>query len=1106
MADKYTIDVEARFVDNISDGAKDAADSLKDIEDAAKKAKKETDGLGKKKVKPDVDADTNKFLRKIRQAENRARKFAGTKTTKVLSAIDKASAVINKVVNKSKNIAGKTWKAYIKVRDSDAVSALKNIGSMGRSLAGKTWTTLVKIKDYATAPLTKIKNALFSIKTLIGAIAAGWAANQLIANPIQLADAYSSAQIGFSTLLGKDAGQKMMDDLDAFAKATPFGTSDVISQAQRMIAMGWDANSIITDMETIGDAAAATGKGTEGLQSIVTALAQIKSKGKLSTEELNQLAEAGISAKRYIAEGLGYGSGDEGLAAMTKDLENGAIGSEAALQALLSGMKEYQGMMETTANETVGGLWSQIQDAFEINIFRRWGQGLQDGAKRGFGAILDLLDSSEDALATFGDMVYDIGKSLSNWAADKLENVVATVKEITGTEEFQNASLGGKISMLWEGVVSNPLAEWWSSTVVPWWDSTAVPWLAERAASMGAAIGQGLTSALVTLFGGSDALIDGAEQGATIAGSFVQGFTDNFDGSAITEAFVIAISNVWDALPAWAKILIGGKVVSSGIGTFNGVVGGVKAFAANAGTVLGSASAGTGLLGLGSNTAIALGAGNLAGGASVGAAGLSALGLGSIFGGVAGAAGIVDGIFDIFKGTKSSGRKAQDSYFKGGTKLGLVGSGAAAGAAIGSVVPGAGTAVGGLIGAGVGGLSAMFGGDKLGEILSEFFTETLPEKWGEFWDGVGEFFSETVPSALSTASEKVSTFFMETVPEKWGEFWDGVGEFFTETVPYALGYAVGKVYAFFTETIPEKWDALWNAIGTFFTETIPQWASVAWNDHIVPFFTETIPEKWDVLWETIGTFFTETIPEWASSVWNDNIVPFFTETIPGFFSSLWDSVCGFFTEQLPSLASGIWSSISTFFTETIPGWISSAISSVKNSFTSGFSAGSKGGAARGGVFGGTNAMDAFYRGGIAGYPIGGMVRGGPQLIKVAEEGTPEMIIPLGIQRRDRALQLWAKTGEMLGVGRFARGGRTDGQETGLQFYDHSDSASPALESHGVQVDVGGVHVEINVQAGDSTNIAEAIKAQANEIAETVAGVIADALSGQFENTPVRGGA
>lgn len=69
--------------------------------------------------------------------------------------------------------------------------------------------------------------------------------------------------------------------------------------------------------------------------------------------------------------------------------------------------------------------------------------------------------------------------------------------------------------------------------------------------------------------------------------------------------------------------------------------------------------------------------------------------------------------------------------------------------------------------------------------------------------------------------------------------------------------------------------------------------------------------------------------------------------------------------------------------------------------------------ARGGIVGKNGAM---------GFADGGMVRGGPQLITVAEEGTPEMIIPLGSQRRQRAVQLWEKTGHILGVPGFVNGG------------------------------------------------------------------------------------
>ena len=145
------------------------------------------------------------------------------------------------------------------------------------------------------------------------------------------------------------------------------------------------------------------------------------------------------------------------------------------------------------------------------------------------------------------------------------------------------------------------------------------------------------------------------------------------------------------------------------------------------------------------------------------------------------------------------------------------------------------------------------------------------------------------------------------------------------------------------------------------------------------------------------------------------------------------------------------------------------------------------------------------RGGlIPGYSDGGMVRGGGRLVRVAEEGSPEMIIPLSSQRRERGMKLWEKAGSMLGVPGFARGGLTDGQDEGLRF--RAPGSVGEETGGGVQVDVGGVRVEIHVDGnGGNTNIAEAIRAQGEEIAETVAGILADAFGAQFENTPVRGG-
>lgn len=707
MANKVTIDVEARFVDRVTAGMNKAANSSEKLEKAVKGTNKALDKLGR------------------------------TKAEAKLGVNDKATSVIGKVTGAAKAFAGKTFRGSITMADK-ASHVIGSVTGAARSFAGKTFSAAVKIIDYATTPLRKIKDSLFSIKSLIAAITAGFAAKQFVINPINLADQYSGAKIGFSTLLGDTEGQAMMDEIDAFAKATPFKTSNTIASIQKMMAYGWDAARVIEDMKVIGDAAAATGKGDQGLESIVYALSEIRSKGKLSTQELNQLASAGIKAKAYLAEGLGFGTSDAGMAKLAEALEDGAVGANQAIEMILEGMKEFDGMMDRTANETVEGLWSQLQDTFEINIFRKWGQGLQDGAKKGFGSVVDLLNTSESALEEFGDLLYDIGKEISNWSADKLGKTVQTIKEITATDTWKNASLKDKVEMLWDGAIGNPFSEWWSNTVMPWWDDTATPWLEEKAQKAGESIGKGLTVGLLTLFGATDKL-DGIELGSGIAGSFVEGFKQNFDGSAITEAFVDAIGNVWDALPWWGKMLLGGYGVGKAANGYLGLVNGAASVAGGVGKFIGSTGnamvQGTGLLNILANAGYAVSGGSATAGGYFGAStamtgGKAALlGGATIAGGVAAGASALKGGYDLYKSYKAY--KAGDitesnaNFASGGSALG----GVATGAAIGSIFGPAGT----IIGAGIGGIAGWFAGSKMADKIrkdaeaAKFETEAMKE-------------------------------------------------------------------------------------------------------------------------------------------------------------------------------------------------------------------------------------------------------------------------------------------------------------------------------------------------------------------------------------------
>ena len=1105
---KVTIDVEARFDDGVSRPAGQAEKAIDDLEKAARDAAEELGNLGKKKTEPKVDADTSKLLKKIREAEAKAEKLGKSKTSVVLNAVDKATTVINRVTHTASAFGNKTYQALVKIRDSEALSSLRKITDMGQHIGRSTWTAIVRIKDMALSPLQALEHRLFSIKTLVAGIFAGAAFNKLIMAPISLADTTTNSLQAFRTMLGEVEGEAKYHELMDLAKATPFGAQEVVSQAQQLIGYGFDPTTIAETMTTIGDAAAALGKGNAGLSGLALVLGQIKARPTLSGQDVNQISGWGIDARGMLADYFGV-TKDE-IAVMQ---EKSQIRGDEAVQAILQGMqKRYGGMMDKMATSTFGGLMETIKDTLAIDVFSKWGEGLQSGGIKALSRISKLMDDSEEKLAEFGELLKEIGTTISNWVAAKLENSINRISKLMDTQEWKEAGIGGKIGILWNGVVVDPIKEWW--------ENGGREKAAETAEKVGKWLGGAITSGLLAVFGATEALNGentGGDVGAGVAKSFVSGFTENFDGEAITEAFVDAIGNVWEALPWWAKLLVGGKIASGIGGTVMNIAGGigtaktllmggsaavegggvVAGLLPTAGSIIGSTGnamvGGSGILG-GLSSLGYLVTGGAEAGALAGAAGTVAAGAGA--GVIGGALGIGAGALDIYKGTKQEGKEAKDSYVKGGTKIGMVGTGAAAGAAIGSVVPVVGTAAGALIGAGVGGISALLGGNKLGKKISD-----ATDGWGEaisgfFTDTVPGFFTETIPEAAGNAKEAISGFFTETIPEKWDSLWDSVGNFFTEKVPYGIGYATGKVHTFFTETLPEKWDELWGTISNFFTETLPTWAEDTWNNKIVPFFTESIPGFFGSLWDSIKTFFTETLPTWADDTWNNEIVPFFTESVPGFFGSLWDGVKTLFSEGLPAIGEKVWGSIKGFFTDTIPEMAQSVWGKTKELFSGvgdffsgfgskvseGFNASKK---ARGGIIYPTGVE-------IPGYASGGLVGGAGQLVRVAEEGTPEMIIPLGSQRRERGLSLWAKAGQMMGVG-----------DAGLRFQQYGGTESAGGQA--VNVDVGGITFEINVDGDPATGgITEAIKAQAEEIAETVAGILADAFQSQFENTPVRG--
>ena len=553
---------------------------------------------------------------------------------------------------------------------------------------------------------------------------------------------------------------------------------------------------------------------------------------------------------------------------------------------------------------------------------------------------------------------------LAKWLSENKDDIVKFLKEIAGFAWDSFKTFVDLVSKLVDFCVKHPTA------VKVFLAGLVAIKIASWAVSSAAGIGQLIFQLqLLSKLGGITKALGGIGTAATATSTELA----TIGAASGTAAKTSVLSKILGTTGGLASVeTADGAILSSYMMGGSGVLGGLAKF----GTFMGS----------GATTA----------------GGVAAAGASSIAGIVGGIAGIGAGIKDLYDASKETNEEIKEQKnWSGGTKIGMVGAGTAAGAAIGSIVPGVGTAVGAAVGAGVGGVAAIFKGSDISEWLHDawdntlkpFFTETIPENFGKLVDGLKTFFTETVPQTISNIGTGISTFFTETVPGFFGNLVDGVVQFFTEDVPYALGYIAGSIETFFTETIPNFFGGLWEDIKTFFTETLPT-ALETIKEKVTTFLTETIPNFFSGLWEDIKTFFTETLPTALETI-KEKATTFLTETIPTFFGGIWNSLKTFFTETVPTAISKVKTSIKTFFTETIPNkiksllggigdifggaidWIKSKFSSIGSNFSAGYDDA-------------VNKTSAKSAKTVTSHAVGGSIGGG-QLFIANENGQPELI-------------------------------------------------------------------------------------------------------------------
>jgi len=195
-----------------------------------------------------------------------------------------------------------------------------------------------------------------------------------------------SAEVAFTTMLHDAAAAKaMIADLTNFARTTPFELSSIFPRAQTLLTMGFSASEIIPTLTRIGNMVSAMGGGADLMQRITLSISQMRTQGRLTGEELRELALAGVNLVQALADRLGKTPAE--IRAM---IEKGDIDAQTALAALFAYVdKNFSGMMARQA-ETWNGVMSNITDYTT--------QLLSDVTLPAFVRIRDMLKGAMEAV------------------------------------------------------------------------------------------------------------------------------------------------------------------------------------------------------------------------------------------------------------------------------------------------------------------------------------------------------------------------------------------------------------------------------------------------------------------------------------------------------------------------------------------------------------------------------------------------------------------------------------------------------------------------------------------------------------------------------------
>lgn len=230
----------------------------------------------------------------------------------------------------------------------------------------------VSIRDRVGAGLAAIERrfrafgaGLQAVGTLLSVVGAGFTAafgalGASLAFPTKLAADLEQTTVAFETLLGSaEKAGVLLGRLRDFAASTPLAFNDIANAARNLVAFGFAAEQVETELRRVGDIASGIG---QPIGEIAEIYGKARVQGRLFGEDVNQLTGRGIPVIQEFAKQLGVAESE--VKKMVADGKISFPNLQRAFADLTSEGGKFGGMMEKQS-KTLTGLISTLKD----NVF-----------------------------------------------------------------------------------------------------------------------------------------------------------------------------------------------------------------------------------------------------------------------------------------------------------------------------------------------------------------------------------------------------------------------------------------------------------------------------------------------------------------------------------------------------------------------------------------------------------------------------------------------------------------------------------------------------------------------------------------------------------------